>query len=346
MSKAKKFHILALESSADETSAAVLAGDKKSFKLLSNIIASQIKIHQKTGGIVPEVAARAHLPQIIPVIKLALKEAKINLNHINAIAVTSGPGLITSLRIGVDTAKAMAFALSKPIIPINHHEGHLLSALGSSNYQLRTTNYPALGLVVSGGHTMLVLVEKIGRYKILGATLDDAAGEAFDKIAKIMKLPYPGGPQISKLATKGNPQAFDFPRPLINSKDYNFSFSGLKTAVLYFMRDSKFKIRNSDLAASVEQAIIDVLVAKTVRAAKQYKAKTVLLGGGVSANRKLRQTLTKAFPSSDLRLPSSELTTDNAGMIAVAAYYKFINGKTTKFDKVIADPNFTLKNWN
>src|SRR3989344_686008 len=284
-----RVHILALESSADETTAAILLGDTKTkkFRLLSNTVHSQIAIHQKTGGIVPEVAARNHIVKILPVVSAALTKAKIKLSEIDAIAITAGPGLITSLMIGVDTAKALAFALGKPIIALNHHEGHLLSALGGS-LQLTTYNFPALGLVVSGGHTMLVLVEKIGKYKILGATVDDAAGEAFDKIAKIMSLPYPGGPQISRLAKKGNPSAFDFPRPMIDSKNFDFSFSGLKTAVLYFIRDSKFNIPNSDLAASVEQAIVDVLVAKTVRAAREYKAKTVLLGGGVSANQKLQ----------------------------------------------------------
>ena len=377
-----KVTLLALESSADETSAAVLAGDKKSkkFRIFSNIIHSQIAIHAKTGGIVPEVAARNHILKILPVIKLALKKAKLKLSNIDAIAVTSGPGLITSLTIGVDTAKALAFALNKPIIPINHHEGHLLSALGNYSPPPLSSplkgeefpslegrgkgrvKFPALGLVVSGGHTMLVLVEKIGRYKILGATLDDAAGECFDKVAKIMGLPYPGGPEISKLAAKGDPKAFDFPRPMINSANYNFSFSGLKTAVLYFLRDlsrpsatlprpgeglgERSKQLKSDIAASVEQAIIDVLIAKTIRAAQEYKVKTILLGGGVSANKKLRQTLKQLLTTYNLLLPTSPLTTDNAGMIAIAAFYKYLAGKSSTFDKVQADPNLKLKSWN
>ena len=350
MLKHSKFHILALESSADETSAAVLQGTRNSFKLLSNVISSQIKLHQKTGGIVPEVAARNHILKILPVIRQALAKADIQLRGIDAIAVTTGPGLITSLRIGVDTAKALAIALSLPTIPVNHHEGHLLSAMGTEESKLI---FPAVGLVVSGGHTMLVLVEKIGKYKILGQTLDDAAGECFDKVAKLLGLPYPGGPQISKLAKQGNPHAFDFPRPMINSQNYNFSFSGLKTAVLYFIRDNKPRTTRSkliaDIAASVEQAIVEVLVAKTIRAAKQYKSKTILLGGGVSANRKLRQTLTqtlkKNYPTSDLRLPTSGLSTDNAGMIAIVAYFKYMRRQTKSFAKITADPNLRLKSW-
>ena len=369
MPKNDKIQILAIESSADETSAAVLFGDKKKkrFRLASNIIYSQIKIHQKTGGIVPEVAARAHLPKILPVIRQALAEARVKLQQITAIAVTAGPGLVTSLRIGVDTAKALAFARGIPIIPVNHMEGHLLSALGHPHSfsplvrgRLRGGLFPAVGLTVSGGHTMLVLIKNFGQYKILGETLDDAAGECFDKVAKILGLPYPGGPQISKLAKSGKP-LIDFPRPLINSKDYNFSFSGLKTAVLYYVKNNfpstpSLKVRGgrgellkADIATSMEQAIIDVLVAKTIRAAKEYKVKTVLLGGGVSANKKLRQELTKSIkkflPTSNLQLPISNLTTDNAGMIAIAAFYHAIYNDTTTYNKVKADPNWELKSW-
>ncbi|OGE77923.1 MAG: tRNA (adenosine(37)-N6)-threonylcarbamoyltransferase complex transferase subunit TsaD [Candidatus Doudnabacteria bacterium RIFCSPHIGHO2_01_FULL_46_14] len=366
-------HILAIESSADETSAAVLEGETKSrkFRLLSNIIYSQINIHQKTGGIVPEVAARNHILKILPVIAQALAKAGVQLKDINAIAVTAGPGLVTSLMIGVDTAKALAFALQIPILPINHMEGHLLSALANESPPPLSSplkgeefpslegrgkgrvKFPALGLVVSGGHTMLVLVEKIGKYKILGETVDDAAGECFDKVAKIMGLPYPGGPEISKLAKKGKPQAFDFPRPMMDSKNYDFSFSGLKTAVLYHWQSLLVANRQSqvaNVAASVEQAIVDVLVSKTIRSAKQYKVKTILLGGGVSANEKLRKQLAsaikKSLPHSTFHIPHSNLTTDNAGMITMAAFYQYSAGnRGTPIKKIKVNPNWELRSW-
>lgn len=350
----KQVLILAIETSADETSAAVVQGNVKSgkSKLLSNIIYSQIKIHQKTGGIVPEVAARAHILKILPAIELALKKARTTLEAIDAIAVTAGPGLITSLMIGVDTAKTLTFALRKPIIPINHLEGHLLSALPTS-YKLQANSYPILGLIVSGGHTLLVLVKSIGRYQILGETLDDAAGECFDKVAKLLGLPYPGGPELANLAKSGNPKAVDFPRPMLTSKNYHFSFAGLKTAVLYFLRDHNLLATNyklqANIAASAEAAIIDVLVAKTLRAAKEYKVKTILLGGGVAANQKLRQTLAKIIkknlPATSYKLPPPSLTTDNAGMIALAAFYHYIYNDITTFDKVKADPNLKLISW-
>ncbi|MDP3993410.1 MAG: tRNA (adenosine(37)-N6)-threonylcarbamoyltransferase complex transferase subunit TsaD [Candidatus Doudnabacteria bacterium] len=344
--------VLAIETSADETSAAVLKAVRGKLELRSNVIYSQIALHRKTGGIVPEMAARAHIPKILPAIKLALKNANITLREINGIAVTAGPGLITSLMTGVDTAKALGFALNVPIIPINHLEGHLLSALPAS-YHLRAISFPALGLIVSGGHTMLVLVKKVGRYKILGQTVDDAAGEAFDKIAKILSLPYPGGPAIAKLAAKGNAKAFDFPRPMLEQNNFNFSFSGLKTAVLYMLMRRKIKTAShklkADIAASVEHAIVDVLVAKTLRAAKKFKVKTILLGGGVAANQKLQQTLKRELklnlPHSKFYIPHSKLTTDNAGMIALAAYHHASAGHFATLHKVRANPNLELKSW-
>ncbi|OGH69682.1 MAG: tRNA (adenosine(37)-N6)-threonylcarbamoyltransferase complex transferase subunit TsaD [Candidatus Magasanikbacteria bacterium RIFCSPHIGHO2_01_FULL_47_8] len=345
--------LLAIESSADETSAAVLFGGKKTkqFRLASNVIYSQIKIHQKTGGIVPEVAARNHILKILPIIELALAKAKINLKQVDVIAVTAGPGLITSLMIGVDTAKALAFTLKKPLIAVNHMEGHLLSALGGKNFQFSIFNLPALGLIVSGGHTMLVLVKKIGEYKILGETVDDAAGECFDKVAKIMKLPYPGGPSVAQRATKFKVKnaklRIDLPRPMLDSKNYNFSFSGLKTAVLYKVRELG-KLNNdliNQIAYETQQAIIDVLVAKTIRAAKELKVKTILLGGGVSANTKLRAVLAaeiKENLNSRFLIPDSSLTTDNAGMIAIAAWFKFLRGETVPVSKIRADPNWEI----
>lgn len=341
----KSVTILAIESSADETSAAVF----KSGRIASNIIYSQVAKHAKTDGIVPEVAAREHLPKIIPAIRLALNHAKLALSDLDAIAVTAGPGLITSLRIGIDTAKALAFALDKPIIPINHLEGHLLSAFsGISNVQFpMSKNFPALGLIVSGGHTLLVLMKSVGRYKILGETLDDAAGEAFDKTAKLLGLPYPGGPQLSRLAERGNPKKYDFPRALLRQKNYNFSFSGLKTNVLYFLRElrsTNYGLR-ADVAASVEQAIVDILVAKTLRAAQDFKVKTVTLGGGVAANHKLRLTLKKKLTTYNLLLTTAPLTTDNAGMIAYAAAQHYQHHHTTTYDKVTANPNLPLRSW-
>lgn len=341
-------NILAIETSADETSAAVWSNGK----LKSNIIYSQMAAHKKTGGIVPEVAARAHIPKIIPVIKLALKKAQTTLSQIDCLAVTTGPGLITSLMIGVDTAKTLAFALNKPIIPINHLEGHLLSAL-PIRYPLNAKRYlPALGLIVSGGHTMLVLVKAIGRYKILGETVDDAAGEAFDKIAKILGLPYPGGPALAKLAQRGNPKSYNLPRPMLSQKNYNFSFAGLKTAVLY-LHSSLRSLQNdeirADIAASAQQAIVHVLVEKTIRAAKEYKVKTILLGGGVAANKKLRNRLQnrvkQELPKTYYLIPKTSLTGDNAGMIAQAAYCHHLYGDITTFAKIMANPNLELESW-
>ena len=355
----ENFILLAIETSADETSAAVLKVRHGTINLLSNIIYSQILTHGKTGGIVPEMAARAHIPKILPAIKLALENSGTSLRNIDCIAVTAGPGLITSLMTGVDTAKALAFALNIAVIPVNHLEGHLLSSLMGQNFQFQISNFqklfPAIGLIVSGGHTMLVLVKQIGRYKILGQTVDDAAGECLDKVAKILGLPYPGGPEIAKLASRGHATAIRFPRPMFNSKNYNFSFSGLKTAVLYFLRDrgelptSNSRLR-ADIAASVEQAIVDVLVAKTLRAAKEFKVKTVLLGGGVAANQKLQQTLKRQLklniPHCKFYIPHSKLTTDNAGMIAQAAYHHARAGRFATFSKVQADPNLKLRSWS
>jgi len=398
MPKKKNPTILAIESSADETGAAVISVSSPPARrdrgrmrggILSNIVYSQIKEHSKTGGIVPEVAARAHIPKIIPAIKAALQKAKIKLADIDAIAVTHGPGLVTSLLVGIDTAKALAFALDKPIIPINHLEGHLLSALhnpsqpplnlrgGVPPLNLRGGKgelFPAVGLVVSGGHTMLVLVKAIGQYKILGETLDDAAGEAFDKIAKIMGIGYPGGPEIARLAEKGDPKKYEMPRPMLDKPNYDFSFSGLKTHVLYLwcdisassLRGAKRRgnlkriaaattkvgprddITRADISAGVQQAIVEVLTQKTIRAAKEHRAKSVLLGGGVAANKSLRDTLkaeSKKATVYGLLSPDCEFTTDNAGMIALAAAYHFQSGDHTTYDKVKIDPNLKLKSW-
>lgn len=356
--------ILGIETSCDETAAAVLRGTGKNrVGILSSVISSQIKTHAKTGGVVPEVAARMHVEKIIFVIKQALKDAKIKLADINAVAVTAGPGLVTSLMVGIDTAKALSLALNIPVIPINHMEAHVFSSFitypsseapaksrKKSNIKFSTGSnnniFPALSLVVSGGHTELVLINDWLDYKKIGATVDDAAGEAFDKIAKLLGLPYPGGPALSLLAKKGKP-VIDFPRPMINSKNFNFSFSGLKTAVLYYLRDHQTK--KSDVAASAQQSIIDVLISKTIRAAKKYKVKTISLGGGVAANKKLRAEMKRAIKTNSLDskflIPDFTLCTDNAVMIAFVGYLRAIKKarprKKTR-TQILADANWEL----
>ena len=331
--------ILAIETSCDETGAAIIEGDKNDtkVKLLSNSLASSLVLHSKTGGIIPEVAAREQVKFIIPVIKEALREEKIE--DINAIAVTVGPGLIGSLLVGVETAKTLAFVYKKPIIPVNHLFGHIYanfitdkqqSGIGNQEYEVE---FPAIALVVSGGHTDLVLIKNHKDIKWLGGTRDDAAGEAFDKIGRLLDLPYPGGPSIEKSAALGNPKRFNLPKPLIDSNDFDFSFSGLKTAALreiIKLKDSgsgKLSEEDTnDICACLQKAIIDVLIYKTLKAAKEYKVKSILLGGGVSANQKLRDELKSAIgnqQSLNLFVPSKNLCTDNAAMIASAAFFNY-----------------------
>jgi N6-L-threonylcarbamoyladenine synthase len=312
------------------------------------VIASQADLHAKYGGVVPEVAAREHVTAIIPTIDTALKEAKTNLAKIDTIAVTQGPGLMTSLLVGIETAQALGVATGKPVLPINHLEAHVYAnfAQGSGD-RVQGTVFPALILVVSGGHTLLVLMNGHGKYKILGETVDDAAGEAFDKTAKLLGLGYPGGPALSKLAESGNSKKFNFPRPMINSDNFNFSFSGLKTAVLYEVQRHKDinKKLKADFAASIQQAIVDVLISKTEKAILKFKPKAIMLGGGVAANKMLRERyklLAKSYKL-DVSIPKYEYCTDNAAMIGLAAYYK-IQNKKAKFLKTFrADPNLELK---
>ena len=348
--------ILGIETSCDETAAAIIEGNSKSQKLniLSNIVSSSLSFHSKTGGIIPEIAAREQLKYILPVIQKSFTEANVNYKDIDAIAVTIGPGLIGSLLVGVETAKTLAYVYKKPIISVNHLIGHLyanwLIANGKLHmekpYAIRHKKYAdiqfsALALLVSGGHTDLVLLNNHKQIKWLGGTRDDAAGEAFDKIGRLLALPYPAGPKIEELAQKGNPKAFNFPRPMIGSNNYDFSFSGLKTAVLYKIKELK-KIDQqtiSDLCASVQKAIIDVLVKKTVQAAQKYKVKSVLLGGGVAANHKLRTELESSIihskSSMKLFAPAKSLCTDNAAMIAAAAFFNY---KPTSWQKITANP--------
>jgi N6-L-threonylcarbamoyladenine synthase len=341
----KSLTILAIETSCDETAAAVIQDGK----ILSNVVASQAALHAKFGGVVPEVAAREHVPAMIPSVDLALKEAKLRLSDMDYLAVTQGPGLATSLMVGIDTAKAMSVATGLPLIPVNHMEAHIYANFvgGIRNSESEIRKFPALILVVSGGHTMLVLMTKHAEYKILGETVDDAAGEAFDKSAKLMGLGYPGGPQISKHAKNGNPRAFDFPRPMLKNPGFDFSFSGLKTAVLYEYAKHKTKSAKlvDDMAASVQQAIIDTLIGKTEQAIKKFNPKTIMLGGGVAANEMLRAEFVKLAKKYKLRssTPKFEYCTDNAGMIGLAAYYRLVNKKAKPVTKISALPQLALK---
>lgn len=392
MLKDTSYKILAIETSCDETAAAVLSvkhitspnPSSSSFakamadlratrgnlqlpkiETLSSVVKSQIKLHSKMGGVVPEVAARAHVKNILPVVKQSLVTCHKSLADINYIAVTTGPGLIPSLLIGVEFARALSLATGKPVIPVNHMMGHLYSPLGSKfqnpNSKIQTI-FPMVSLIVSGGHTMLVLMKNIREYKVLGQTVDDAAGEAFDKVAKLLKLPYPGGPVVSKLAEKGKPD-FTFPRPMIHSKDYNFSFSGLKTAVLYHVQS--LVTRNLSLTTkrsickAFEDAVVDVLVTKTMRAVKEFGAKSISLSGGVAANKALRNELNlkskisrlqSPEPSADggqvnlkFFVPEQHLCTDNAEMIGIASAFMLHNGFKPKSYKTIkADSNLEL----
>lgn len=429
--------ILAVETSCDETAIAIaeFSGSKKKpqINVLSSIVSSQVKLHRKFGGVVPNLAKREHQRNLVPILLRALREAHLfelgiknnelggakNIHNskfiilnsilereqdlfarireyilpltppqIDAIAVTYGPGLAPALWVGVNFAKALAYLWGKPLMPINHMAGHLYSAFlqkpENSRFQILDSKFPALALLVSGGHTELVLMRGHpvrgnasngagGKFKILGETLDDAAGEAFDKVARLLGFPYPGGPQISALAevsqtnadkTQTNAEistgqrksalagkglresALRLPRPMINSRDYNFSFSGLKTAVLYLTRDlgvKKTRKLRPLIAKEFQDAVVEVLVKKTIRAAKEYKVKTVLLGGGVAANKKLRkdlaQTLAREIPSAQCLVPSASLTGDNALMIALAAYF---TGKKKALDKVGANANLRL----
>lgn len=346
--------ILGIETSCDETALAILNIDNKRLKIRASNVSSQTKIHKKWGGVVPELAARRHAEVIIPLLKKTLAEAKLTPQNIDAVAVTLGPGLITSLQVGVETAKTLAWSLGKPLIPVNHIAGHIVSPfLTSGEWRVARNDkaFPAVALVVSGGHTELYLIKKLGQQELLGRTLDDAVGEAFDKVAKMLKLPYPGGPQVAKLAAHGNPIKFNFPRPMINSNNLNFSFAGLKTAVLYTLK--KFPSVNhklkADICASFQQAAIDVLVKKTIKAVITNKAKTILLGGGVSANTLLRQQLKHAInklPDLELLISPLEYTGDNAVMIAIAGYIEGAKASLGKYKnswrKINADANWEL----
>jgi len=333
--------LLSIESSCDETSVAIL---EDGYKLRSNIVTSQIEIHKRFGGVVPELASRHHLETIIPITEEALKEAKINLGDIEAIAVTCGPGLLGSLLVGISVAKAIASVRGIPFVGVNHLEGHLLSIL-LENPDIK---FPYISLVVSGGHTNLYFVKKIGEYELLGRSVDDAAGEAFDKVAKMLGLGYPGGPIIDELSIKGDGEAISFPKANMPDKPFNFSFSGLKTAVLSYLKKNSLydevvkraKVKKisskhlSDIAASFQKAVVDVLANKTVQAAEKMKCSTISIAGGVACNRGLRAELKRRADEMGLKVhfPSPEFCIDNAAMIGIAGYYKILRGERDKFD--------------
>jgi N6-L-threonylcarbamoyladenine synthase len=327
--------VLAIETSCDETAVAILRAPRD---ILASEVASQINLHKQYGGVVPEVASRNHLPRIRPLIEAALHHSGNSLAEIDCVAATRGPGLLTSLLVGYSAAKGLAIGLGKPFIGVNHLEGHLLSPF----LQATDRAFPSIALIVSGGHTMLVRATGVGAYNLLGRTLDDAAGEAFDKVAKLLQLPYPGGPEIDRLAKHGNPNRFHLPRSMARSGDFNFSFSGLKTAVRYLLPKLEGDYQ-ADLCASFQEAVVDVLVQKTIRAAERSGVHLVTVSGGVSANSRLRSKMLEATTSAglDLKLASPALSTDNAAMIAYVALERYLLGYRTDLGED-ADPNLKL----
>jgi N6-L-threonylcarbamoyladenine synthase len=331
--------ILAIESSCDETAAAVV---KNGRTVLSNVISSQIDLHTLYGGVVPEIASRKHMEQINQVIRQALSEAGLTLDDITAIAVTYGPGLVGALLVGVAEAKAIAFATGKPLIGVHHIEGHI-----SANFIEHKELEPPFGcLVVSGGHTHLVNVKDYGEYEILGKTRDDAAGEAFDKVARAVGLGYPGGPKIDRLAKEGNPNAIEFPRAKISGSEYDFSFSGIKSSVLNYINQCEMKkeeINKADLVASFQNAVVDVLVSHAIHAAKEYGFKKLAIAGGVASNSALRAGMKAACEEQGIEFyyPSPILCTDNAAMIGAAAYYEYMKGSRASWN-LNAVPNLKL----
>ena len=307
--------VLAIETSCDETAASVVMGGND---VLSSIVSSQIDIHARFGGVVPEVASRAHMEALIPVVNSAVEEAGILPQRIDAVAATAGPGLIGALLVGVSAAKALSLVWDKPFIGINHLEAHLYAGLLDDP----TLQFPLVVLLVSGGHTMIIEMRGHGDYTILGRTIDDAAGEAYDKVARYLTLGYPGGPIIDQIAADGNPTAVDFPRAMMHD-GLDVSFSGLKTSVINYVRKNP-TVSNTDIAASFQAAVVDVLCAKTIKAAQQVGAKGIVLGGGVSANSALRAQMTERGNAAGFRvaLPSRAMCTDNAAMIAAAAWHR------------------------
>ena len=339
MSEKDDVLILAIESSCDETAAAVV---KNGREVLSNVINTQIAIHTEYGGVVPEIASRKHIENINPVIRKALEDAGVTLDDIDAIGVTYGPGLVGALLVGVAEAKAIAFAKNKPLVGVHHIEGHI-----SANYvENKELEPPFVALVVSGGHTHLVKVNDYGEYEIVGRTRDDAAGEAFDKVARAIGLGYPGGPKIDKLAKEGNPDAIEFPRAHVDDAPYDFSFSGIKSAVLNYINSANMQgkeINHADVAASFQKAVVDALVSRAVRLAKECGMDKLAIAGGVASNSALRAAIQEECTKNNIRFysPSPILCTDNAAMIGAAAYYEYIKGVRHGYD-LDAVPNLKL----
>lgn len=331
--------ILGIESSCDETAASVIRNGRE---ILSNVISSQIDIHTLYGGVVPEIASRKHVENINPVIKEALKEAEVTFDDIDAIGVTYGPGLVGALLVGVSEAKALAFALDKPLVGVHHIEGHI-----SANYiQNKDLEPPFVCLVVSGGHTHLVIVNDYGKYEVIGRTRDDAAGEAFDKVARAIGLGYPGGPKIDKLSKEGNPLAIDFPRAAVTDSPYDFSFSGVKSAVLNYINSCEMKnieYNRADIAASFQKSVVDVLLNHAIRAVKETGYKKLAIAGGVASNSAIRAAFIDKCKEENIEFyyPAPILCTDNAAMIGCAAYYEYINGVRHGYD-LNAIPNLKL----
>lgn len=331
----KPIAILGIESSCDDTSAAVIVDGI----LRSNVIASQ-SVHEEYGGVVPELASRAHQQNILPVVDAALKRADIDKKDLSAIAFTRGPGLLGSLLVGTSFAKGMSLGLRIPIVDVNHLHGHVLSHFVRNDADDEVPEFPFLCLLISGGNSQLVMVKAYNDMEILGQTIDDAAGEAFDKCAKVMGLPYPGGPHVDRLAAIGNPEAFHFSKPHIAGLDY--SFSGLKTSFLYTLRDNLrvnpdfIEQNKADLAASLQKTIIDILIDKLAKAVDITGVKTVAIGGGVSANSGVRQAVADFCAKRGIKafIPQRAFTTDNAAMVAIAGYYKYLDGKFCHYDEV------------
>lgn len=330
---------LGLESSCDETAAAVLRGGRE---LLADVISTQVPIHRKFGGVVPEIASRNHILNVLPVVEEAVKRAGLTLAEVDQIAVTYGPGLVGALLVGVAAAKSLAFSLGVPLIGVNHLEGHIFANFLSSP----DLTPPFVALVASGGHTALVHVSDYDRFRLLGQTRDDAAGEAFDKVARVMGLPYPGGPEIDRLAREGDPQAVDFPKALARG-GYEFSFSGLKSAVLNYLNSQKLKnisVNKADVAASFQQAVISILVEKSLAALRETGLDTLVLAGGVAANSALEGELRRAAGEADYKFyfPNRRLCTDNAAMIACRGYYQSLTGDYDKDLTLNAVPGLSL----
>lgn len=320
--------ILGIETSCDETAAAVV---KNGTELVSNVVASQIESHKRFGGVVPEIASRHHVEQMTVVLEEAINEAEVTWENIDGIAVTEGPGLVGALLVGVNAAKALAFAKQKPLIGVHHIAGHIYANRLENEFE-----FPLLALIVSGGHTELILMKDHGQYEVIGQTRDDAAGEAYDKVARMLELPYPGGPQIDRLAAEGSVN-IDFPRAWLEEDSFDFSFSGLKSAVINKMHNAKQRgetLEPKDIATSFQESVIDVLTAKTVKAAKTHEVKQVIVAGGVAANKGLRKALKEQFShtSVPLHFPALHLCTDNAAMIAAAGTVLYEQGKRDGLD--------------